>query len=153
MDQVTDRLWIGAEEDGKDWATLQAKGVTAVVNLAQITDGWTVEQKDGIPYVRLDQADGAEISDATFDRFLAFCKQTGLDGRVLLVHCGAGVSRAATFTIVWLMWVNPSWTWNRAEAAVKSVRDKISPNAVLVESALQHMRARPHEFLNPGVAR
>jgi len=136
MDKVLDRLWIGDAADGRNTQLITANGITAVFNATQETDGWSEEFKTKVAYIRLDQPDGVPIPFDRLDIFTTFMdKVYDLEQKTVLVHCGAGVSRASTFTILTLMLYHTK-TWDEGEEIVRAVRPMISPNPILKTSVM-----------------
>lgn len=145
MEQVLKRLWIGDAPDGREVPTLQAYGITAVFNATPETDNWPDWFKTQTPYLRLNQNDGESIPLDRLDTFVDFF--TGVyefEKRTVLVHCGAGVSRASAFTIFALMLFH-NLEWDDAEALVRRARPQISPHSALKQSILGWMAMRKGE--------
>jgi histidinol-phosphate aminotransferase len=143
MERVTERLWIGSADDGRDVEALRAAGITAVLNATSTSDGWDQGTKDEIPYLRLGQPDGQAIPDATLREALRFLVHAlVVEHRTVLVHCGAGISRAATFCIFWLMLAGLGW--EEAERLVRAARPQIEPNPALKASVLAYFGQGAH---------
>lgn len=93
MDQIRDWLHIGNLRDSHNPDVLYAKGIGALLQLAQ-----AAPQKD-ITHFYLPVADGIPLSARALQEGLVFvATQRQLNKRVLIA-CAAGVSRSATFTI------------------------------------------------------
>lgn len=140
MDQVDDLTWIGNQQDGMNYAVLQQHKITAVMNATSQSDNWTVEQKAVTPYLKLNQEDGAPIPMERIDEFVAWFELHKQD--VVLYHCGAGVSRAATFAILSLM-LRDGKTWDEAEFLVHAARYQINPNPILKASVMEWLQLHP----------
>lgn len=135
MNQVNPWLWIGDAQDGRNLAAIDEANITAVFNATQETDGFPAEAKARIGYLRLDQADGATIPFGKLDQFAAWLAIQGQHGRHVLVHCGAGVSRAATFATVALMLVS-ALGWDECLEHVARARPIVQPHPELKRSVL-----------------
>lgn len=133
MNQINRWLWIGDANDGRNIAAIDEAGITAVLNITKETDNFPAEAKQRIAYLRLDQDDGAPIPPATLDRAAAWLAIQGNRQRSVLIHCAAGVSRAATFATMYLMLVS-ALPWDVCLDAVRAVRPQVSPNAILLVS-------------------
>ena len=125
MNRIAERLFIGDANDGADADALRGSGITAVLNATNESD----RLGGRFAYLRLGQDDGAPIPPERLDRFARWMRERMETGETVLIHCGAGVSRAATFAITWLMLAGLSW--DEAEALVLAARPQIAPNAAL----------------------
>jgi atypical dual specificity phosphatase len=146
VNQVRPWLWIGDQDDGVHLGPLLRTGITAVFNATTISDNWPADARERIAYLRIDQDDGQPIPEEKLARFFDFLRAARDEGRVLLVHCGAGVSRAAAFCIAALMAVE-ALDWDLAEAEVRRARPIIGPAAPLKQSVLAYFAAYPEPLL------
>lgn len=135
MNQISPWLYIGDANDGKNLAAIDAAGITAVWNATRETDGFPPEAKARIAYWKLDQDDGAPIAVEKLDLFAAWLAIQGIHARHVLVHCGAGVSRAATFATLALM-LTSGMGWEDCLAHVRAARPIVNPHELLKESVL-----------------
>jgi len=137
MNQVFSNLWIGDANDGRDANALRSHNIKIVVNETNETDSLGGQ----FEYVRLNQQDGQPILKSTLLLFLtSLCgmRMAHPEGGIL-IHCGAGVSRASSFTIAWLMFCGMSW--QAAEFAIRCVRPQIQPHPELKKSVLEFFSA------------
>ncbi len=141
MNRVNDWLWIGDASDGRDHVMLLGEGITHVFNATRETDGWPPHFKERTPYLRLDQDDGQPIPPEKLDQFAAWLIVQGWSPIRLLVHCGAGVSRAATFAALTLM-LQEGAIWSAALETLRKVRPQVAPNPALVDSVRSWWLAR-----------
>jgi protein-tyrosine phosphatase len=133
MERVTDRIWIG-NAAAATRENLKAMGVTAVVNATKETD--QLHGDPQIAYVRLDHDDGVPWPPVKLRTFILFMEdQLMVRGKTVLIHCGAGVSRASSLVIAWLMYCG--FGWDEAEDLVRSKRPVIMPNPELKKSTLE----------------
>ena len=144
MNRISERLFIGDANDGRDPEALVAAGIGSVLNATEVSDGWSQgtgwsqEAGDGLTYIRLNQPDGQPIPHEILrqaERFLMH--EVVVLRRPLLIHCAAGISRASTFSIFWLMLAG--FGWDEAEALVRAARPIIAPNAALKASVLAYL--------------
>lgn len=141
MDRIVPWLWIGDAADGKNLPAITAAGIGAVCNATKEADGWSPVDA-GVAYLQLDQDDGVEIPLERLDLFAAWMAIQCQHGRHLLIHCGAGVSRSATFCTVALMLASGGVPWDECLAAVRKARPSASPAAPLTLSVLRWYAAR-----------
>lgn len=140
--QILPGLLLGAQDVAKDLARLRRLGVTHILNVAT-----------GIPncfpadftYKRLNIRDHPDMDIRHyFDDCFKFIDQGRREGWVY-VHCNAGISRAATICIGYLM----SRHNMRLEDAINKVKDArpiISPN----EGFLRQLRSFERELFSAG---
>lgn len=134
MDRVSDRLWIGDAADGRNGDEIARNGITAVLNATAVSDA---QAGQPVRYLRLNQDDGIAIPPGTLDLARDFLVRSVMaEGRTVLVHCAAGISRASTLCIFWLMLTG--WSWDEAERLVRRARPKIEPNPALRHSVLAY---------------
>jgi protein-tyrosine phosphatase len=145
MNKINDWLWIGDANDGKNIAAIDAAGIKAVWNATRETDSFPADVKRRIAYQRIDQDDGAPISFDKLDLFTGWLAVQGWHSRSILVHCGAGVSRAATFGTFALM-ICSGVSWEECLAAIRAKRPQVSPNPVLKQSVMEWWAARCGEL-------
>lgn len=135
ISQITERIFIGDQNDGQNLDALRQMGINCVMNATGVSDN--LSGSPDFRYIRMNQEDGQPIPKATITSFLTFMETIMTDPKAkVLIHCGAGVSRASSFTICWLM--TCGFGWEEAEALVKLKRDIIAPHPVLKESILEY---------------
>lgn len=145
MNQVTSWLWIGDANDGQNWQAIHAAGIRSVFNATAESDGWPAEFKKRVPYLRLNQPDGEPIPPERLDLFAAWLSFQERRGDLrLLVHCGAGISRAATFSALALM-LRAGLAWGDALSWIRAARPIVCPNPALMRSLADWWRARGGE--------
>ncbi|WAQ94046.1 DUS19-like protein [Mya arenaria] len=115
--------------------------VTHVLNLASAVPNFFPET---ITYLKLEVLDLIDEPVLNlFDNVFKFIDE-GRDKGCVLIHCNAGVSRASTFVIAYLMRTE-NMTLYQAFKYVKSKREKIQPNAGFLEQLRKY-----NEFLGYG---
>lgn len=159
MNAISRFLWIGDLTDGANVVELKRAGITAVVNVTPQPLPWSGPQvelrsspaqppKIPFAYLQLNQNDGAPIPLSTLAAYIGVM-QVWMAGRQrVLIHCGAGISRAAAFMIGWLAW--GGFEWDAAEEIVRRARPIIAPAPQLKESWLRFLdRWPPSDLLRP----
>lgn len=134
MNQIIDKIYIGDAADAQNREVLAI--VEAVVNATSQSDNLS---GSGIPYLRLDHDDGVPWPAEKLTAFLAFMIST-VPTQKVLIHCAAGVSRAPSLVITWLM--RAGFSWEEAEALVRAKRPQIAPNPALKDSILEFLGGR-----------
>lgn len=139
MDKILDRLYIGDGADGRNAEALRSTGITSVMNAQLETDSLG----GAFTYLRLNQPDCEPIPRVLIDSFLTWMRrEMSIPGVKVLVHCGAGVSRASAFTIAYLM--SFGFSWDEAEVFVRSKRPQISPHPALKNSVIDYFGYGPN---------
>ncbi len=139
MDQVTERIWIGDQADAQNRGAVLAAGIRAVVNATRQTDNLTGDP--AFAYLRLDHDDGVPWPAEKLRGFLAFMERVTAERRAVLIHCGAGISRASSLFIAWLL--RCGFGWEEAEELARARRPQINPNPALKESILAYFGSDP----------
>ena len=93
MSRIRPWLWIGAFRDTRDVDQLRANEIGAMLQLA------AHEPHAGIETLYLAIDDGLPLEAVTLRRGLDFIAAARARGVRVLVACGAGISRSATFCI------------------------------------------------------
>ncbi len=129
-----------------NWQALDAAGITSCFNATPQTDNWPADFKARTPYLRLNQDDGAAIPPEKLDQFAAwlFVQAASADSAAplaLLVHCGAGVSRASAFGALAEMLL-AQLEWAIAVGQIRAVRPQVAPHPALVSSIRDWWLAR-----------
>jgi Dual specificity phosphatase, catalytic domain len=115
--RVFDFLFIGDQEDSRDWDRLSARGITAVVNMAWIENPFPRSEKlkkrrktppdrprrdEGLEYLKLDILDHpTQDMSEVFQTTGRFIESHRKRGGTVLVHCHAGMSRAPSVCIAY----------------------------------------------------
>lgn len=153
MNQVTKRLWIGDFADAADYATLKKHNIEAVVNLTNSDYTWPVDPT--IKHVlKLGQDDGEPIPMAKIQLYLDQMVKYQNENLNVLVHCGAGISRAPSFIIAWFLYPHAAEflktkdlllrrlqvgeLWNEYEDQLRKIRPIINPHFLLKTSIIQY---------------
>lgn len=93
MDQIRDWLYIGKYLDTTALAGLQAAGIGAMLQLAEYV------VQPGIKALYLPVEDGEPLPHYLLERGMDFVREQCEREKTVLIACGAGISRSATFCI------------------------------------------------------
>ncbi|XP_028603867.2 dual specificity protein phosphatase 19 [Podarcis muralis] len=123
-------LLLGSQDAAHDLETMQKYRVTHVLNVAYgVANAFPNDYiYKTIPILDLPETDIASYFPECFE----FIEQVKLKDGVVLVHCNAGVSRAAAIIIGFLMH-SEGLNFSRAFSLVKNARPAICPNPGFME--------------------
>lgn len=124
VSQITPQLHVGGQYRQRGWPSLVGRGVTAVVNMRIEFD----DCRAGIAperYLHLPTVDDHAPSLEQLRRGVEFIRNEVEAGGGVYIHCGAGVGRAATMAVAYL--VSTGLTPDQGWAAVRQVRPFIRP--------------------------
>lgn len=123
-------LLIGSQDVALDETELEKYEITHILNLASLVENRFPEKYE---YLHIEVRD---LPDSNIIQYFPECisfinKAKNTDGRVL-VHCNAGVSRASSVTIAYVMHFSKIG-YNEAFKLVKTQRNCIQPNIGFVK--------------------
>lgn len=134
VSEITPQLHMGGQHRQRGWDRLQARGITAVVNLRAEFDDTAAEiaphrylylpTVDDTPPSLEDLRAGVEFIAGELDR-----------GGAVYVHCGSGVGRAPTMAAAYL--VSTGLTPGEAWAKIRAVRPFITPKPRQVSQVIR----------------
>ena len=127
---LSERVYIGNEEAAKDAAWVKNTGITHIVNAAHEVPNYL--PRDGIHYLRLELMDDPTHGKEDLLRVLEpsyryISNVLKMPNSKVLIHCHAGISRAASISIYYLM-RSQGWGFRQAYEYVKQRRGIINPN-------------------------
>jgi hypothetical protein len=128
--RIVPGIHIGGQFSAKGWPILQARGVTAVVDLrGEYGDG-----KHGLApecYLYLPTVDNTAPSLAHLEQGIAFIRDELARGGQVYIHCWEGVGRAPTMAAAYLIstGMKPREAWG----AIKGCRPFIRPSLQQLE--------------------
>ncbi|KAH3720095.1 dual specificity protein phosphatase 19-like [Dreissena polymorpha] len=122
--EIRDNLIMGSQDIAADREILKKYNVTHILNLANLVKNYF---SDSIKYMNIIINDmPTEDVLQHFQKAFAFVDSGRQCGSVF-IHCNAGISRASTFTIGYLMY-SEKMPLSEAYSDVKSKRPAIQPN-------------------------
>jgi protein tyrosine phosphatase (PTP) superfamily phosphohydrolase (DUF442 family) len=129
VSQITPQLHVGGQYRRRGWTRLQARGITAVVNLRIEFD----DAEAGLAparYLHLPTVDDEAPSPEHLSEGVAFIAEELAGGGSVYIHCGSGIGRAATMAAAYL--ISTGLTLEEAWARIRAVRPFIRPTAVQI---------------------
>ncbi|MFZ4523520.1 MAG: dual specificity protein phosphatase family protein [Bacteroidales bacterium] len=93
MNQIRPWLYIGRYRDTTDLLLLESHKIGAMLQLAELV------KQPGIESLYLPVADGVPLPVPMLENGIDFVKTRKEQGRTILISCGAGISRSATFVL------------------------------------------------------
>jgi len=97
MTQLRDWLYIGNYRDSREKEYLETLGVDALLQLADNI------QHEGMDCLYLRVEDGEPLPHDLLEQGIKFIREQKAAGKTIMVACGAGISRSATFCMAALM--------------------------------------------------
>jgi hypothetical protein len=152
LTKYNDWLFLGGYADAADGALLRQHGITAIVNLSCEVIPIADEQPNEFKRCIMHCPDGEPVSPRNWQRFID-TMDTWWDGdEVILVHCGAGLSRTPSFVLGW--WISriispdrldllPD-TWSCCEQNMRVLRPEICPHNAIKRSFFAYMGYEYH---------
>jgi protein-tyrosine phosphatase len=126
---VLDRLYLGSLEDAEELSRANPHRITTVISLCREP---VLQRVSGIHYLHFPVRDARPISIAWLNAILIAIEESVPRGAVL-VHCGAGMSRAPTVVAALLDRIGfLSFAW--ALSYLQELRPAVAPSRALVES-------------------
>lgn len=136
--EIQPQLHVGGQYRRRGWRRLEARGITAVVNMR-------IEVDDGLlgiapqRYLHLLVEDDHAPSLEQLRTGVDFISAEIAQGGSVYIHCGSGIGRAATMAAAYL--VSTGLTGEEAWARIRAVRPFIRPTPVQLEQ-LQRFAAQ-----------
>ena len=127
MDKVRDWLFIGKYRDTLDKQLLRQHNITAMLQLAELIE------HPGITSLYLPVEDGEPLPSEMIEKGIQFIKAQKAEGNIILVACGAGISRAAAFSTAALHEIEGIGL-HHAFHVIKQARDIVLPHPVVWRS-------------------
>ena len=139
--QITEELYLGADEVARDLAVLRGNGITHVLNTAGVACANYHEGTSELQYrvVHLYDSPKQDISCVVYS-CVEYIDAAIEGGGKVFVHCHQGVSRSTTMVVAYLMWKR-GLNFNDAFAHVKALRAVANPNAGFLCKLLAYDKA------------
>lgn len=132
-DQVHPGIWIGSYSSVVDDDL--GKEIDVVLNMAIECD-YTFKNK--VQLVKIGIEDGRLTNVGVFRKAAEVIYNARQDGKNILVHCAAGVSRSSTAVLAYLM-LYESMGWQDALGYVQKSRSVVNPHPLLVRSLIRDL--------------
>ena len=124
VSEITPQVHVGGQYRRRGWSRMQARGITAVVNMrTEFDDG-----QAGIAPTRYLQLRVVDDQAPTLEQLRegsAFIAEEVAQGGVAYVHCGSGIGRAATMAAAYFL--STGETEQDAWALIRKARPFIRP--------------------------
>jgi predicted protein tyrosine phosphatase len=130
VSQIAPNLHVGGQYAARGWPRMEARGVTAVVNLRIEFDDKTA----GIAPLRYLHLPTVDDDAPTLDQLrtgVEFIAEETARGGGIYIHCASGVGRAATMAAAQL--ISTGMSPDQAWMAIRKVRPFVRPTAVQIE--------------------
>ncbi len=124
-------LWVGKLRDTREPALLAAEGIGALLQLAGRTED------PALVTLHLPVEDGLPLPPETLDRAVEFVRGQREAGRVTLITCGLGISRASSLAVAVLKELEGR-SLLAAYFEVKRLHPEARPHPVLWQSLCDH---------------
>jgi protein tyrosine phosphatase (PTP) superfamily phosphohydrolase (DUF442 family) len=122
--QITPQLYVGGQHRLHGWASMQERGITAVVNMRKRHDD-LVRGVAPERYLHLPTRDNTPPTLEQLQEGARFIAEEIENGGTVYVHCGVGVGRAPTMVAAYL--VSTGMTPREAWRTIRRVRPFIWP--------------------------
>ncbi|XP_037705238.1 dual specificity protein phosphatase 19 isoform X1 [Choloepus didactylus] len=132
-------LLLGSQDAAHDLDTLKKHKVTHILNVAYGVENAFLSDFTYKSISILDVPDTNILS--YFPECFEFIEQAKMKDGVVLVHCNAGISRAAAVVIGFLM-NSEEISFNSAHSLVKNARPSICPNAGFMEQLRAYQQSK-----------
>ena len=138
-DMVHDGIWIGSYTSVLD-ENLKKHDIDVVLNMAVECD-YKLQGVPSVQVVLIGIEDGRLTNCGVFEKAANVIADARKDGKNVLVHCAAGVSRSATAVMAYLM-LHEDFGWADALMYLRENRPCVNPHPLLVRSLMRDLRER-----------
>lgn len=137
VSEIIPQLYIGNKSSASDEHLIDSLGIKFILNVTKDHPNY-FEHRPDLVYKQISVNDSSqEDIGAHFEEALWFIDEGRKQGKGILVHCQAGISRSATIVIAFLMKYE-MLSLNDAYKLVKEKRPVISPNLNFMGSLLKY---------------
>ena len=136
--EVHPGVWIGSYSSVLN-ESLERHGIDVVVNMAIECD-YTL-RRPGTQLVKIGIDDGRLSNCGVFEKAADVIHDARQSGKVVLVHCAAGVSRSSTAVMAYLM-LYEEFGWDDALEYLREGRHCVNPHPLLVRSLMRDLGVR-----------
>jgi protein tyrosine phosphatase (PTP) superfamily phosphohydrolase (DUF442 family) len=142
VSQISPQLHVGGQYRRRGWPRLQARGITAVVNMRIEFD----DNDAGIApprYLHLPVVDDQAPTVEQLRTGADFIAEEIARGGAVYVHCGSGIGRAATMAAAYL--ISTGLSADEAWASIRAARPFIRPTPPQIEQIERFAAQARHE--------
>ena len=135
MTRIWERLYIGSRDDAEGLYMSNPSSITTVVSLCEKC---VLLRNPSINYVHIPIVDATPLGAGQFEAFINAVAGSICGGAVLL-HCGAGMSRAPIMAATWMHCCG----YKNIDAALEEIarlRPIIAPSNILLASVKEHLK-------------
>jgi len=137
-DWIIPNLYLGGMEAAQDCQSLAAQGIQSVVCCSRDLEYPDSKFVPGLEYLRVDVEDvGKEPIGLFFPEATEFIHKQLVQGRPVLVHCKAGVSRSASVLLAYLI-EYCEYSLNDAFLLTIRLRPTITPNPGFMDQLIKY---------------
>lgn len=133
--RVWERLFLGGRDDAEHLFRSNPDDITSVISLCE--DG-VLRRNLSVNYVHVPVEDATPVSVGQFERIMDAVAENIRWGTVL-IHCGAGISRAPIMTAAWMHVVGYK-SIDSALSEIRRLRPYIDPSSILLNSVKEHLK-------------
>jgi predicted protein tyrosine phosphatase len=130
VSQITPQLHVGGQYRRRGWPRMEARGITAVVNMRVEFD----DREAGIApprYLHLRVVDDQAPTSEQLQTGTAFIAEELARKGAVYIHCGSGIGRAATMAAAYL--ISTGRTEQDAWTLIRATRPFIRPTPTQLE--------------------
>lgn len=131
MYKIRDWLYVASYRETQDQTHLQQHHVGAILHLQQLVE------HDGIATLYLPIQEGLPILKSQVTQGLNFIQQQHDQGKVVVIACGAGISRSVIFAVAALKLIEHI-SLSQAFSDIRKVHERAMPDDVHWESMCQY---------------
>eukprot|EP00300_Choanocystis_sp_HF-7_P027323 c32417_g1_i1.p1 GENE.c32417_g1_i1~~c32417_g1_i1.p1 ORF type:complete len:433 (+),score=72.23 c32417_g1_i1:36-1334(+) len=129
--KVADRVYLGSNTVAKNRELLDSFGITHVVNTARsVSDNYFESELRYLEFA-LEDGPAEDLTSVLYDAIEFVDNALANDGNVL-VHCWQGVSRSTSIVIAWMMFHNPTMSFDDCLQQIRETRSIARPNAAFM---------------------
>jgi atypical dual specificity phosphatase len=135
MTRIWERLYVGGRDDAEHLFGSNPEGISTVISLCEEP---VLQRRRDVNYLHIPIADATPVPVRQFDAILDAIAENIRWG-VVLLHCGAGVSRSPIMAAGYMHAVG----YKNIDAVLMEIaklRPTIDPSPILVKSVKEHLR-------------
>ena len=131
MHKVNDLLYIGNRAASEDLRLLKSEGISRILQLLDFYIPKEYEDSIEVHYIRMEDSENENL-ERILPEALRYIHIAISQGKKILVHCNAGVSRSGSVVIAYIM-ATEKMDFRTALSFVEDKRACVSPNPGFIE--------------------